>query len=103
MCLWRKYDKYEICQHPKTSLSELKARQICWRIEHQYGAHNDDDDDDDHNDGNDADDDNDADEDDEVVVSVSHSGTFVRANYGPLTSWVESSMPKLKSKMEKYL
>ena len=25
-------------------------------------------------------------DDDEVVVSVSHSGAFVRANYGPLTS-----------------
>ena len=33
----------------------------------------------------DDDDDDDAD-DDEVVVSVSHSGSFVRANYGPLTS-----------------
>ena len=36
-------------------------------------------------DDDDDDDDDDAD-DDEVVVSVSHSGSFVRANYGPLTS-----------------
>ena len=50
-----------------------------------WPSDDDDYDDDDGDDGND-DDGDDNDDVDEVVVSVSHTGAFVRANYGPLTS-----------------